>query len=156
MFFPRPVIRLVNLKGRIGIFEQLKIEEILMRHDESNWCILNYHVEKPAIVLGISGKVTELVDLDACIRDEITLIRRFSGGGTVIVDNSTLFASFIMNVIVKLDPILSKLSLLRETSLRRIMILNANRIHERSWIGRNKCTHQFLSHFSSTQDERLS
>ena len=62
-----------------------------------NRYILNTGTRKPSIVLGISGKVNELVDLDRCMIDDIPLIRRFSGGGTVIVDDSTLFATFVLN-----------------------------------------------------------
>ncbi len=45
--------------------------------------------------MGISGKEEELVDLEKAKKNQIPLIRRFSGGGTVIVDESTLFITFI-------------------------------------------------------------
>ena len=76
----KPLLRFVNLGGRIGIYEQLRVEEILMRHSNENWYIVNRGAPTPSIVLGISGKVQDLVELDLCIRDEVPLIRRFSGG----------------------------------------------------------------------------
>jgi lipoate-protein ligase A len=45
--------------------------------------------------MGISGKMEELVDCQRAAKDGIPLIKRFSGGGTVIVDENTLFITFI-------------------------------------------------------------
>ena len=42
-----------------------------------------------AIVLGFSAKVPELVNLEDAVRDKVQLIRRYTGGGTVVVDSST-------------------------------------------------------------------
>ena len=71
----------------------------------------------PTIVLGLSGQIDKLVDIGAVaryhsllllffsldllslFRDKVTMIRRFSGGGTVVVDSSTIFVSLIINVI---------------------------------------------------------
>lgn len=92
-----PLLRMVNLKGRVSIFDQLRIEELFLRHNKDNWFITNTGNFKPSIVLGISGKANELVDLASCIKHDIPLIRRFSGGGTVIVDDYTLFATFVLN-----------------------------------------------------------
>lgn len=47
--------------------------------------------------MGISGQIDELVDPDRFHSDPIPIIRRFSGGGTVIVDEQTLFVTFIFN-----------------------------------------------------------
>ena len=49
-----------------------------------------------AIVLGISGKAAELVDLDRARAASVPLCRRFSGGGTVIVDTNTIFVTFLV------------------------------------------------------------
>lgn len=86
---------LINLNG-IDILEQLQLEEALLRNDPRNFCILN-HNAKRAIVMGISGKEHELIDIEKVKTDAIPVIRRFSGGGTVITDPSTLFSSFIFN-----------------------------------------------------------
>lgn len=47
--------------------------------------------------MGISGQPEALLNIDAVKRDRIPVIKRFSGGGTVIVDEQTLFVTFIMN-----------------------------------------------------------
>ncbi|MDN3505517.1 MAG: lipoate--protein ligase family protein [Rhabdochlamydiaceae bacterium] len=44
--------------------------------------------------MGISGKPEKLIDVP---KVNIPLIKRYSGGGTVVVDNNTLFMSFIFN-----------------------------------------------------------
>lgn len=51
----------------------------------------------PAIVLGFSGKIKDLVNMPAVERDNVQMIRRYTGGGTVICDHNTVFVSFIMN-----------------------------------------------------------
>jgi len=81
-------------------------------------CIFTSGPIQPTIVLGLSGKPSKLVNLEKTSRshnddyflstimqlilnnfsDNISLVRRFSGGGTVIVDHSTVFITFIMNV----------------------------------------------------------
>lgn len=76
------------------IYDQLLLEETLLRTDRRNWCIIN-EGSPQAIVMGISGKKEELIDCERARRDGIPMIKRFSGGGTVIVDENTLFVTFI-------------------------------------------------------------
>ena len=42
-----------------------------------------------SIVLGYSGKVHELINVEAAAADKVPLVRRYTGGGTVVVDPST-------------------------------------------------------------------
>ncbi|KAF5186149.1 Biotin/lipoate A/B protein ligase family [Thalictrum thalictroides] len=39
----------------------------------------------------------ELLELQPVIQDQVPVIQRFSGGGTVIVDPRTIFVTFICN-----------------------------------------------------------
>lgn len=71
----------------LPIYDQLILEEKLLRTDTRNICLINYG-STPAIVMGISGKHEEA---------PLPLIRRFSGGGTVVVDENTVFVTFICN-----------------------------------------------------------
>ncbi|XP_047311663.1 uncharacterized protein LOC124915060 [Impatiens glandulifera] len=91
-----PLINLVRFKG-IPILKQLHLEEQLLRTSSHNWCIINDGTNSPTVVMGLSGKVRELVDIENVVRDHIPVIRRFTGGGTVIVDDGTLFVSLICN-----------------------------------------------------------
>lgn len=84
---------ILHLKG-YPILDQLKLEEALLRLDQRNFCIFNESVS-PAIVMGISGKPEELIDTHKHAQNPIPLIKRFSGGGTVVVNEETLFVSFI-------------------------------------------------------------
>ena len=79
-----------------SIYEQLQLEEALLRADQRNWCIIN-EGSPDAIVLGISGKPNELIHFDHLKKNPVPLIRRFSGGGTVFVDQNTYFITFICN-----------------------------------------------------------
>ena len=86
-------IHLLHLKN-VPIFDQLQIEEALLRLNEDNWCLIN-EGSPPAIIMGISGKPHELINLKKIQTAPLPIIKRFSGGGTVIVDGDTLFVSFI-------------------------------------------------------------
>jgi lipoate-protein ligase A len=90
--------RLLNLLvlENYPILEQLRLEEALLRAGDENWCILNSGTE-PAIVMGISAKPEEVVNLELLKSQPVPLIRRYSGGGTVFVDRNTFFASLILN-----------------------------------------------------------
>lgn len=78
------------------ILQQLQLEEALLRTSSENFCLINTG-STPAIVMGISGKEQELIEHSKWILDPIPIIRRFSGGGTVVVDENTLFLTFIFN-----------------------------------------------------------
>ncbi len=78
-----------------SIYDQLLLEEQLLREDDRNFCLINTG-SSPAIVMGISGKAESLVHLDQ-LPKSIPILRRFSGGGTVIVDENTVFVTFICN-----------------------------------------------------------
>lgn len=86
-------LHLLRLTGT-PILEQLKIEEALLKNDTRNWCLIN-DGSTPAIVMGISGKPELLINRDKVITSPIPVIKRFSGGGTVVVDENTLFVTFI-------------------------------------------------------------
>ncbi|MCB1084744.1 MAG: lipoate--protein ligase family protein [Chlamydiia bacterium] len=87
-------LNLVHLKN-VPIYEQLQLEEALLRLTGESWCVIN-EGSPPAIVMGISGKFEQLVDEKKIANSPIPLIKRYSGGGTIVVDNDTLFVSFIM------------------------------------------------------------
>jgi len=89
-------LKFLNLKGS-HIFQQLRWEEILLRHTKHNWLVWNTGPIDPAIIVGYGGKAHELVHTDLAERDGIPLIRRYTGGGTVIVDSNSVFSSLIMN-----------------------------------------------------------
>lgn len=86
-------MKILHLKNH-PIFEQLQLEEALLRLDSSNYCIIN-EGSPPAIVMGISGKSEELINQQKLEQTPIPVIKRFSGGGTVVVDQETVFITFI-------------------------------------------------------------
>lgn len=86
-------IHLVKLNN-VPIFQQLELEEALLRTDDRSFFILN--TGSPlACVLGISSKVEQMLYVEKA--QNVPLIRRFSGGGTVIVDENTVFSTFILH-----------------------------------------------------------
>lgn len=49
------------------------------------------------MVINLKRKPGELLEIKPVLRDKIPVIKRFTGGGTVIVDHGTVFVSFICN-----------------------------------------------------------
>lgn len=84
------------LLENVPIFTQLQLEEALLRNNSQNWCLLNTGVP-PSIALGISGNPQELLFVDHVREDKIPIIKRFSGGGTVFLEQSTIFVTWIIN-----------------------------------------------------------
>lgn len=80
----------------VPIYDQLAMEEAFLRADNRNVCIINSG-SPPAIVMGISGKAENFVDGALWKQSPVPLIKRFSGGGTVFVDASTVFVTWIFN-----------------------------------------------------------
>jgi len=84
-------IRVVQLK-KMPIFQMLALEEFLLDQPCENFLLINYGTPD-AIVLGKSNDRHSLIES----KTEVPLIRRFSGGGTVYVDQSTLFITWILS-----------------------------------------------------------
>lgn len=91
-----PLMNLVRFKG-VPILTQLLLEEKLLRTSSDNWCIVNDGTDSPTVVMGLSGKPCELLELGSVRRDRVPVIKRFTGGGTVIVDPGTIFVTLICN-----------------------------------------------------------
>ena len=89
-----PPLRLCHFK-KLPIFEQLELEEALLRTDQNNWCIINEQ-STDAIVMGISAKPDDVINKQEFVKKPIPVIRRFSGGGTVLIEKNTLFVTFIV------------------------------------------------------------
>src|SRR5262245_28174730 len=44
-----------------------------------------WEADRPVVVLGRSGRLSSEVDIQACERDDVEILRRFSGGGSVVL-----------------------------------------------------------------------
>jgi lipoate---protein ligase len=89
------MFQLLELQN-VSIYEQLQLEEALLKGNDQNWCIINSG-SPLAIVMGISGKPELFVNPYKYNDSPIPLIKRFSGGGTVVIDGNTLFVTWICN-----------------------------------------------------------
>lgn len=89
------MMHLLHFKN-LPIYEQLKIEEALLRADDRSYCILNEGTSR-AIVMGVSTKPQTLIDVPLVKQRDVPVIKRFSGGGAIYVDEGTVFATFILN-----------------------------------------------------------
>lgn len=95
MSHPKIPLTLIYLQNA-SIYDQLILEETLLRTSSKNYALIQWGVS-PAIVMGVSAKPEEWIDLEKAAKMQLPLIKRFSGGGTVVVDNNTLFVTLIIN-----------------------------------------------------------
>ena len=83
------MINLLHLKN-FCIEKQLNIEKFLLQNFQENFCIINEGSPK-TIVLGVSNSFNLINQTNT------KKIKRFSGGGTVIVDKDTIYVTFIFS-----------------------------------------------------------
>ncbi|EGC34864.1 hypothetical protein DICPUDRAFT_34335 [Dictyostelium purpureum] len=89
-------IKILKLKN-FPILKQLQLEEALYRTPNTgNWIILNEGTPEPIVIVGVSGKADKLVNLKQTKERNIQTMRRFSGGGTVVADENTIFSSILL------------------------------------------------------------
>ncbi len=86
-------IDLITLK-HTPIEKQLEMEKTLLDNESQSLILINIGPPK-AIVMGSSQKEEEVIHLDKAL--QIPIIRRFSAGGCVILDQDTIMVTFIMN-----------------------------------------------------------
>lgn len=75
------------------------IDEALLESridDRSGDTIHLYRRRPPSVSIGFSQKAAEVVDLEACGRDGIPLVRRISGGGAIYTDERQLVYALTM------------------------------------------------------------
>jgi len=96
----RPLVKVLRLPVGFGVKEMLVLEEALLRHDpsRSNWLVQTPGPAHPVIVLGLSGKPRDLINLERwkTYDGQLEVVKRFTGGGTVVLGPDTLLASWIM------------------------------------------------------------
>ncbi|KAL0488634.1 lipoate-protein ligase A [Acrasis kona] len=91
------LLKILKLR-RYPILNQLLLEEALMRCDkrpEIGYIVLNEGNNGNCVVMGSGGKAADVLHLNNIKNDAFPVVRRFTGGGTVVVSPKTAFVSFI-------------------------------------------------------------
>lgn len=94
----REAIRAINLPAQ-SVQEHLIWDEYVLRACDAGRLgptLRFWKVEDPAVVLGYSGKVHTEVREDICRTLGIPVVRRTSGGGTVLLDGGCLNYSLVL------------------------------------------------------------
>ena len=71
----------------------LSAEEYLFKKREEDFLLL--YTNDPSVIIGSNQAIMNEVDIDYCIENNITIIRRLSGGGAVYHDDGNINYSFI-------------------------------------------------------------
>ncbi|NGX27942.1 MAG: putative lipoate-protein ligase A [Candidatus Anoxychlamydiales bacterium] len=123
---------------KLNISDQLKLEEHLLRHSDESYCLINDGTSK-AVVLGISNDIKALVKNKDLKKDKILLIKRFTAGGCVFVDENTLFITFIFSK-KSLDIIFFPESILRwaEKFYKKVFEIENFKLIENDFVIDNK------------------
>lgn len=81
--------------------EQIACDEALFRLAEAGECgecVRIYELQSPAVVMGVSGRFREEARADICERDKVPLLRRISGGGTVLLGSGSLAYTLVLDM----------------------------------------------------------
>lgn len=84
-----------------GLAANLALDEALLQEVEDDGLgpvLRVWELPELAVVLGASGRIGEDVDVDACRRDGVTIGRRSSGGGTVVVGPGAINLAVVLPV----------------------------------------------------------
>ena len=73
----------------------LAAEEYLFAERQDD--LLFLYVNEPSVIIGCNQAIRNEVNLDFCMENEISVVRRMSGGGTVFHDKGNLNFCFISN-----------------------------------------------------------
>ena len=79
-----------NLVADVMLLEQCE--------DSGNEILRTWSPNRPAVILGRGNDPSTNVDLAACMRDRISVLRRESGGGTVLLGPGCLCYSLVMRI----------------------------------------------------------
>jgi lipoate-protein ligase A len=81
-----------------GAAENLALDEALLLHAEQGGpeVLRFWEWPTPAVVLGAGGRLADDVNEPACLSDGVPILRRASGGGTVLLGSGCLLYSLIL------------------------------------------------------------
>jgi lipoate-protein ligase A len=80
--------------------ENLALDEALLlsAEGEGGEILRIWEWPRPAVVLGSGGKIADDVDVLSCQRDQVPILRRASGGGTVLLGTGCLLYSLVLSI----------------------------------------------------------
>ena len=85
----------IDNKGITDPRINLAIEEYALKNLDINESYLLFYINKPSIIIGKNQNTIEEVNQDYVEKNDITVVRRLSGGGAVYHDLGNLNFSFI-------------------------------------------------------------
>lgn len=82
--------------------ENVALDETLLmcaeQHNGALDCLRVWEPKQYAVVMGRSGKIEEEINLPACQQDGVAVLRRASGGGTVLTGPGCLMYALVLNL----------------------------------------------------------
>ncbi len=76
-------------------YDNLALDDFFLDSVKQDELILYFYINKNAVIIGKNQNPRKECDLEAMKRDDVELVRRFSGGGAVYHDSGNLNFSFI-------------------------------------------------------------
>mgnify|MGYP003964705837 FL=1 len=82
--------------------ENIALDETLLRyaeqHNSTIDCLRVWEPKQYAVVMGRSGQIEAEINLPACQQDNVMVLRRASGGGTVLTGPGCLMYALVLNL----------------------------------------------------------
>eukprot|EP00697_Spironema_sp_BW2_P016164 gnl/Spiro4/7294_TR3816_c0_g1_i2.p1 gnl/Spiro4/7294_TR3816_c0_g1~~gnl/Spiro4/7294_TR3816_c0_g1_i2.p1 ORF type:complete len:289 (+),score=72.17 gnl/Spiro4/7294_TR3816_c0_g1_i2:104-868(+) len=85
---------------------RLQAEEAVFRTEKHNYFIIGRAARQATVVLGLSGQPDQVLDVPRVLTARLPVVKRFSGGGHVVVDSNSLLVSFVFgrDILPHVDP----------------------------------------------------
>ena len=87
----------VIISKDVDPFRNMAVEEALLSAVDGDFSqnTLRFWKNKRSAIIGISERVRDVLHLDSCLRNNVLIVRRFTGGGTVYHDLGNLNWSIV-------------------------------------------------------------
>ena len=87
-----------NLALDEALIEDAEASQIAAGGDATDEVLRFWEADRPAVVLGRGCRAAVEVDLAACARDRVPVLRRPSGGGTVLIGPGSLMYTLVLSI----------------------------------------------------------
>lgn len=91
------LLKIIKFPRQTSIYEFLYLEEALLRESPHSYILLLEGTDKEYVISGSGNKPNEWLNQEYLYSNHVPVIKRYTGGGSVVVSSETLFVSFVFS-----------------------------------------------------------